>query len=111
MKAFSINLDSEIIELKQLKNESLSTYYKRIINLLIRADDKNRSRKFTKVIFLSSLKATMLDTMMRFFVRDLRNLNVRKNTLRELVFSDRSLLDLHTIAEKSKRTKLKYVKL
>lgn len=48
---------------------------------------------------------------MRFFVRDLRDFNVLRNILRKLMFFEKSLLDLYTITEKFRRTKLKYAKL
>lgn len=111
MKMFSVNLNFEIIKLKQFKNKSLSTYYKRTMNLFIRVNDKDRSRKFIEVILLSSLKVIMLNIVMRFFVRDLRNSNVRKNILKELMFLNKFLLNLYIIIKKFKRVKLKYIKL
>ena len=53
----------------------------------------------------------MLDTVLRAFVRELLDSDVRRDILRELISADRSLIKLHTIAEESQRAKIEYERL
>ena len=53
----------------------------------------------------------MLDTVLRSFVRELLDSNVRRDTLRELISANRSLIELHIIAEESRRAKIEYERL
>ena len=74
VKIISMSFDVELAELRQRDDESLHAYYKRVINLMQRVEVKNR----TLIVTLTLLESTMLDIILRVFIKNLVNTKVRK---------------------------------
>ncbi|SLM37519.1 hypothetical protein LPUS_07377 [Lasallia pustulata] len=107
-----VHFDSEISDLKQKDDEALVTYYQRTTSLLSRVGGRDRPREITpSTPALSPLEAAMLDTVMRAFTRGIRDLDIRRDALRGLVSSDRSLYRVYSISEESRRAKGEYIHL
>ncbi|SLM35380.1 hypothetical protein LPUS_04637 [Lasallia pustulata] len=107
-----VHFDSEISDLKQKDDEALVTYYQRTTSLLSRVGGRDRPREITpSTPALSPLEAAMLDTVMRAFTRGIRDSDIRRDALRGLVSSDRSLYGVYSISEESRRAKGEYIHL
>jgi hypothetical protein len=104
-----IFIDVELSKLKQKTDEFLISYYKRVSELMQRAE--TRDRQFTRNPILSSLKFTMLDTILRAFIRELFDLEIRKKATREMILGDRFLRMIYQLAKKARRINLKIQKL
>jgi seryl-tRNA synthetase len=74
---------------------------------MLRVDAKDRSA----IEALSLLKSAILDVIMKTFVRELHDDDVRKKTIRELIAADRSLRRLCTMTENANRSKREFRKL
>ena len=109
----NLNVDAEISKLSQQASENLGTYYKRASSLLIQAGSRDREtplmivRVALKGNFtpLSPSENTVLDSVIRAFIRGISDTTVRADTLRGLVMTQRSLRGAYTIAEESKKLK------
>ncbi|SLM40420.1 hypothetical protein LPUS_11218 [Lasallia pustulata] len=98
----AIHFDSKIADLRQLADEPLIAYYKRMITLLSRVGGRDRpSMTATRLPALSPLEAAMLNTVMRAFTRGIRDPDVRREALRGLVSVERLLIRVYTMAEDS----------
>ena len=64
----SVFFDVELTELKQRENEFLSSYYKRIINLMQRIEVKNKNDSATSLFMLKSI---MLNTVLKIFIKNI----------------------------------------
>ena len=80
-------------------------------DLLIRIKIKNRLRHHNEIVSLSSLKFTMFDTVLKFFIQNIQNTDIRKETLWELIISEQSLQSIYILTEKVRRVKIKLCKL
>ena len=107
----SISFNNEVADLKQKDEKALLTYYKWVSDLLTRIEIKNRLRHHSEIVSLSSLKSAMLDTVLKFFIQDIQNADIRKETLWELVMLKQSLQDIYTLTEKVRRVKIELCKL
>ena len=106
------NFDTEISELGQQEGEALLAYYRRTLSLLSRIGCRDRPKKITPTATeLTSLESAMLDTVLRAFVRGLRDGDLRRDALRGLVSQDRSLLAVYSMTEESRRAKSEYTRL
>ncbi|SLM35097.1 hypothetical protein LPUS_04151 [Lasallia pustulata] len=107
-----VHFDSEISDLRQKDDEALVTYYQRTTSLISRVGGRDRPREITpSTPALSPLEAAMLDTVMRAFTRGIRDSDIRRDALRGLVSSDRSLYGVYSISEESRRAKGEYIHL
>lgn len=77
VKIISLLFDVKLAELYQRVNESLSIYYKRIIDLISRIEAKDRSLLISSAISFTILKSAMLDIILRAFIRELNNSSIR----------------------------------
>ncbi len=107
MKFTSLSFDTELSEIRQKSNEIIIVYYKRFLTFMLRVDAKDRSA----IEALSLLKSAILDVIMKTFVRELHDDDVRKKTIRELIAADRSLRRLCTMTENANRSKREFRKL
>ena len=82
-----ISLDVELAELKQRDSEPLSAYYKRVTNLMQRVGVKDRSDNAAPLIMLES---AMLDTVLRAFVRGIKDQELRTEATRGMAPTVRS---------------------
>ena len=111
LEATTVHFDSEISDLRQQEGEALIAYYKRTAGLLSRVGGKDRPRPTSSVPnpqALSLIETAMLDTVMRAFTRGIHDPDVRRDALRGLVPADRSLFEVYTVAEESRRSKAEY---
>ena len=109
MKIFNINFDTELGEMKQKPNEIINSYHKRLLALMLKYEIKNRL--LTENLFF--LKFVILNVIMKIFVRDLLNNEVRKKTIRELFAAEnffRRLCSLTKNVNKSKKKFQKFMK-
>ncbi len=107
-----VHFDSEISDLRQQEEEALIAYYQRTTGLLSRVGGRDRPREITlSTPALSPLEAAMLDTVMRAFTRGIWDSDIRRDALRGLVLSDRSLYGVYSISEESRRVKGEYAHL
>ena len=73
-----------------------------------RVDAKNRSSIVDFVLIL--LKSIMLNIILRVFIKDLTNIEVRKKVTRDMTFTNRSLKTIYQLTEKTRRTNPKIQK-
>ena len=113
IESTNLNVDAEISKLGQQAGENLGTYYKRANSLLMKAGSRDRERQFMtieealkgKFAPLSPSENTVLDSIIRAFIRGISDTTVRADTLRGLVATQRSQRGAYTIAEESKKLK------
>jgi hypothetical protein len=104
-----ILINVELSKLKQKIDEFLISYYKRVSELMQRAE--TRDKQFTRNSILSSLKFTMLDMILRAFFRELFDLEIKKKVTREMISENRFLRMIYQLAKKARRINLKIQKL
>ena len=107
VKSSTINFHTELGEFRQKTNESINAYYKRMLNFMSRVAARDRS----VVERLSLLKETTLGEIIKTFVRELHDGDVKKKIIRGLIIFDRSLRELFAIAENADRSKKKMKKI
>jgi hypothetical protein len=109
----SIFIDVELIELKQKSNEILTFYYKKVTSLMQKIDARDRSAQNSHVneFILFFLKSTMLNIILRTFIRELFKLEIRREAIREMISSDRSLKIIYQLIEKTRRINIEIQKL
>ncbi|KAF6240298.1 hypothetical protein HO173_001909 [Letharia columbiana] len=90
--------------------ESLASYFKRVTNLMQRVGIKDRPAATPSAAF-SLLESTMLDTILRAFIRGLNDQEIRKEATRGMASSDRSLHMVYNLAEEARRTNAEIQKL
>ena len=105
-----VSFDVKLIELRQRDDESLVDYYKRIINLMQRINAKNKSA-FVVTITLILFEFAMLNIILRAFIKDLLNSEIRKKTTKDMISSNRSLRTIYQLAEKTRRINIEIKKL
>ena len=101
MKIFNISFDTELKKMKQKSNEIINSYYKRLLILMLKYEIKNRF--LTENLFF--LKFVILNVIMKTFVRDLLNDEIRKKTIRELFAAERFFRKLCSLTENVDRSK------
>lgn len=74
-----------------------------------RVDAKDRA--LLEATSITSLKFAILDIIIRAFLKELFNLNIRRETIKDLAFINKSLREVYTLAEKSRFIKLEISKL
>ena len=99
MFSFDIKLD----DLKQQSDESMTAYYKRTMTLMLKTDAKDRTSNRD----LSFLKHSILNIVMKAFVRGLADIDVRKKIIRDYIMIERSLKKLFNLAEDSNKIRKK----
>ena len=110
VKATYIPSDIEITELRQRPEETLSTYYKRVLNLMQRVRAKDRPASTPNTAF-TLLESSMLDIILRASIRGLNNHEIRKEATRDMASTDRSLYMIYNLAEEARRTNAEIQKL
>jgi hypothetical protein len=111
VEVISISIDVELIELRQKQNETLTAYYKRVTDLMQRADVRDRSNLHADEFILFSLKSVMLNIILRAFIRDLIDSEIRREVTREMISFDRSLKIIYQLIEKTRRINIEIQKL
>jgi hypothetical protein len=71
---------------------------------------KDRPRSIILQAPLTSLESTMLNTIIRSFIRGIIDEDVKCQTFKGMGSPERSLLGMYTIAEKARRTKIELQK-
>ncbi len=110
----SVSIDVELVELKQKSDETLVSYYKRMTSLMQRVDARNRSISSSSHLsesILFSLKSAMLNIILRTFIRELFELEIRREAIRDMISSDRSLKIIYQLIEKTRRINIEIQKL
>ena len=104
----TVSFDLELSNLHQKEGESISFYYRRVCAFMLRvgAKDKSTDGTFT----LSLLEAATLDVILKAFVRGLADADIRKDTIRGLNTSGRSLRGVCSLAEDVERSKKELLK-
>ncbi len=106
----SISFDVELAKLHQRFDETLLSFYKRITSLMQRVRAKNRpASNFSTILTL--LKSVMLDTILRAFIKEIKDHTVRKEAIREMTAADRSLKSVYNLTEEIRRINLKIQKI
>jgi hypothetical protein len=101
-----LSFDTELSEIRQKFDETIIVYYKRFLIFMLRIDVKDRSSSEA----LSFLKSATLDVIMKTFVKELHDDEVRKETIRDLTSAERSLRELCTLTENADRSKKEFRK-
>ncbi len=71
---------------------------------------KNRpASNFSTILTL--LKSVMLDTILRAFIKEIKDHTVRKEAIREMTAADRSLKSVYNLTEEIRRINLKIQKI
>ncbi len=91
----SHSFDTKLNEIRQKSNEFIISYYKRFLTLMLRIEVKNRLS--IETLFL--LKSTILDVIMKTFVRELLNDDVRKKIIKDFVMIEKSFCELCTMTK------------
>ena len=110
VEAAPIPFNVELAEIAQRSEESLSSYYKRVIGLMQRVGAKDRPVTPSAAV-LSPLEAAMLDIILRAFIKGISDHTIQKEATRGMASSDRSLRMIYTLAEEARRTNLEIQKL
>lgn len=97
----------ELVELHQRFDKSLSAYHKRVIGLISRIEAKDRPPLTSSAILFTSLELAMLDIILRAFIRGLNDSSIRQEATREMIFADRSLRNIYSLAEEARCINLK----
>ncbi len=107
-------IDVELVELKQKSDEILASYYKRVTSLMQRIDARDRSQSSLAHVsdfILFSLESVMLDIILRAFIRELFDSEIRRETTRDMISSNRSLKTIYQLIEKARRINIEIQKL
>lgn len=105
-----IPIDVELSELHQRPDESLATYYKRVSNLMQRVGARDRPVS-AAIAGLTTLESSMLDIILRAFIRGLNDPELRKEATRGMASTSRSLRSIYSLAEEARRTNMEIQKL
>ena len=105
-----VSFDVELVELRQRDDEFLTDYYKRIIDLMQRINAKNKF-VFAAAIILILLEFAMLNIILRAFIRDLLNFEIRKKIIKNMISSNRSLRTIYQLTKKTRRINIEIKKL
>ncbi len=115
VKVVSIFIDVKLAELKQKSKKTLVSYYKRMTELMQRIDVRDRSssdsNSHADEFTLSSLKSVMLNIILRAFIRELFDSEIRRETTRDMISSDRSFRTIYQLTEKTRRINIEIQKL
>ena len=98
----TFNINTELESLKQQEDESLLVYYKRARSMMERVGAKDRTESVTP---LTPLEAAFLDTVMRSFVKGIRDMDIKRAAARGLTSATRSFSALYVIVEEARCTK------
>lgn len=105
-----IPFDAELAELHQRPDEALSSFYKRVTSLMQRVGAKDRPAPNSSTT-LTLLESAMLDTILRAFLKGIRDHAVRREATRGMAAADRSLKSVYNLAEEARRTNLEIQKI
>ncbi len=106
-----ISIDVKLTELRQKSNETLVFYYKRVTELMQRVDARDRSNLHADEFILSSLKSVMLNTILRAFIRELSDSEIRREAIRDMISSNRSLKTIYQLTKETRRINIEIQKL
>jgi hypothetical protein len=108
-----MSIDVELAELKQKFDEILTFYYKRMTSLMQRVDARDRSvqNSHASEFTLSFLESAMLNIILRAFIRELVDSEIRRKTTRNMISSDRFLKTIYQLVEKTRRINIEIQKL
>jgi hypothetical protein len=109
IEVMTILIDVKLSKLTQRAEEFLTSYYKRVSDLMQRTE--TRDKQFVRNSILFFLKFIMLDTILRTFIRELFDSKIRKKVIRKMISANRSLKMIYQLAKKARRTNLKIQKL
>ena len=105
-----VSFDVKLVELRQRDDESLIDYYKRVIDLMQRINAKNKFA-FVAAIILILLEFAMLNIILRAFIKDLLNFEIRKKITKNMISSNRSLRTIYQLAKEIRRINIEIKKL
>jgi hypothetical protein len=106
-----ISIDVKLTELRQKSDETLISYYKRVTELMQRVDARDRSNPHADEFILSFLKSVMLNTILRAFIRELFDSEIRREAIRDMISSNRSLKTIYQLTKETRRTNIEIQKL
>lgn len=92
-----VSFNLEFSKLHQRQDVTIISYYKRVCSLRLRIGARNRPSDSENE--LSLLESATLDIILKAFVKDLADENVKKDTIRGLSTNDRSLRGMCNLAE------------
>ena len=72
-----------------------------------RVEIKNRSTTSSIAISLTTLESAILNIILRVFIKDLIDYDIRKEATREMVSTNRSLSIIYNLAEEARRINVK----
>jgi hypothetical protein len=106
-----ISIDVKLTELRQKSDETLVSYYKRVTELMQRVDARDRSNSHADEFILSSLKSVMLNTILRAFIRELFDSEIRREAIRDMISSNRFLKTIYQLTKETRRINIEIQKL
>ena len=105
-----ISFKIKLIKLYQRLNELLSAYYKRICNFIKDINVKNKFISISVIAF-SLLEFAMLDIILKFFIRNIDDHEIRKKVIKNIIIIDRFFRFVYNLAKEARRINVKIQKL
>lgn len=96
---------AELRELQQEANETITMYYKRVVNMMTQVDVRDRPTS-TDDEDLNFLEESMLDNILEAFTRGFRDEYITKKTIQGLGDPNRSVLNTYNLAESVRLSQL-----
>lgn len=103
----AVTFHIELDDFRQNSDEIIDAYHQRLLNLMFKIIVRDRPTTEK----LSLLKKTTLRKITKAFAKNLLDEDVRRETIRDLIISDRFLRELFLIAENADRSKRKMKKI
>ena len=104
-----ISFEIKLIKLHQRLNELLFIYYKRICNFIKGVSAKNKLISMSAAVF-SLFESTMLDIILRSFIRNIDDHEIRKKVIKDMIIIDRFFRFVYNLVEEARRINVKIQK-
>lgn len=98
--------EAELRELQQEPEETITMYYKRVVNMMVSVDMRDRPIANGAEEELSFLEESMLNRILEAFTRGFRDEYVTKKTIQGLGDPQRSVLSTYNLAEGARLSQL-----
>ena len=95
------SFDDELHDLTQMKDESIGSYYQRVLAMMHKVGGRDRNSDGP---LLTILESTMLEMVIRAFVKGLRDDDVQQEATRNIKFADNSLYTIYRAAAQEEWT-------
>lgn len=102
-----LTFDTEIADLRQQPNETVTSYFTRTTSLMYKYGAKDRNA----TTILSLAESSLLDTFLRTWIRGLSDVSVKRKCAESMGNPDRSMRMLYDVAEATRRINAEMQKL